>query len=192
MTQQVTAGVDDDTNAWLDQMSEDLGVSKADVIRRCIHAIRAHDDPHAVLEPYRNTTATVFDVRQDVRALEARVSTLEAEVTDTPDTEAAQRAAARPDEAENITAEWVADTADWTVAESAETDAKNQALADAYEQLRDAGSMTTPELVDVYHDYDLSVAESTFRREVLSVLNTLPHVTKPGSGQSTWHYTGDE
>lgn len=192
MTQQVTAAVEDDTNDWLDEMGDDLGASKADIIRRCIHAIRAHDDPHAVLEPYRNTTATVFDVREDVRALEARVSALEDGATHPGRDAGAQRGAARPDAGENITSDWVAETADWSVAESAETPAKNQALADAYQQLRDADSLTTPELVDVYHHHDLSVAESTFRREVLTVLDTLPHVTKPGSGQSTWHYTDDE
>lgn len=190
MAPQASATVNDEEYDWINQLADDLDISNSKVVARCVRAVKATDNPHEVLEPWREAELTPMELQAELQELRARVAALEddREEIHTPAPGRSQRAAARPDAAENITADWVAETADWSVAESAETDAKNEALADAYEQLRDAGSMDTPQLVDVYHDYDLSVAESTFRREVLSVLNTLPHVTKPGSGQSTWHY----
>jgi len=195
MGTQIYGTVDDDTADWIDGMADDLDISSSKVVARCIRAVRNTDNPHEVLEPWREAELTPMELQAELQQLRARVAALEdnhGEI-DPRNTASAQRAAARRDTDTSIDGEWVSEQGDWTVAESAETDAKNQALADAYQQLRNSGQLATSDLVDVYHDHDdIGVAESTFRREVLTVLATLPHVTKPGSGQSTWHYTDDE
>jgi hypothetical protein len=190
MSQQVTCTVDDALKDWLQTMSQDLGISEAEVQRRCLRSIRSHDDPHTVLQPYADKSVTAYDLRDELQALRERVQKLEDNTQDTVETPAVQDAAARPHSDQSVNADWVSEHGDWSAAESAETPAKNVALADAYKRIQDAGQLDSSDVKAVYDDHDLDVARSTWAREVLSVLRTLPGIQGPEPGQSTWTYSG--
>lgn len=194
MGRQVTATVSDDDHDWINQLADDLDISNSKLVARCIRAVRNTENPHEVLEPWREAELTPMQLQAELQQLRARVAALEdsrGEI-DPRGTRGPQTPAARRNNETSPSGEWVSQHADWSTAESAETPAKNDALADAYQRLQDEGSLTTPALVDVYDDHDLTIAQSTWRGEVLKVLATLPHVTSPGTGQSTWHYNDEE
>ncbi|MFB6188363.1 MAG: hypothetical protein ABEI57_00625 [Halapricum sp.] len=172
-------------------MSRDLGVSEAEIQRRCLRAVRDHDDPHSVLQPFAEEDVTVVDVRDELAALRERVAALEDDTTHSPEKESADAPRARSHSPETIDAEWVSEHGDWTAAESAETPAKNAALADAYQRIQTSGELPTSTVIDVYDDHDLDVAKSTWRGEVLTVLGTLPHIKAPERGQSKWEYVDE-
>lgn len=192
MSQQITCTVDDSLKDWLEAMSDDLGISEAEVQRRCFRVVRQDDEPRSVLQPFNNEGVSEADIREELDAIRERVSALEDDGQDGTSDESAQRAAARSHNAESVDADWVSEHGDWNVGEHAETPTRNEAIADAYQRLRDAGSLETSDLLEVHADHDLDYAESTYRKGTLNVLATLPHVSKPRSGQSTWHYTDDE
>lgn len=192
MSQQVTTTVDGDVKTWLETMKDDLGVSEAEVMRRCLRAVQTHDDPHGVLQPFDSTTVSPWELREELRALQQRVSRLEDDPQDSPRKESAHAPRERSHDAESIDADWVSQRGDWSDVEASETEARNRALADAYNRLRDAGELQSSAIVDVYDDHDLSVKKSHWKGEIRDVLRTLPGVDAPGKGQSTYHFRLDE
>lgn len=191
MSQQVTATVADDIDDWLETISDELGVSKSKAQSRCFRAVRDHDNPREVLQPYSESSVDASTYREDIRALRERVDALEDMVGDASETDGSQRAAASALGDDSINGDWVSEHGDWSVAESAETDAKNDALADAYQRIKSAGELSSSDIVDVHDDHDLGVAKSTWRREVLGVLGSLPGIKPPARGESTWQYVDE-
>jgi hypothetical protein len=193
MGQQITTTVDDEIKEWVESMNEDLGLnSEAEVQRRCLRAVRAHDDPHSVLSAIDDTDVTAYDVREEIQALRERVSALEDNTQDTVETPAAQNAAGRPHSDQRVDGDWVSEHGDWEKPQAAETDARNRALADAYNRLHDAGELQSSAVIDVYDDHDLTAEKSHWKGEIRKVLATLPGVDEPSKGQSTYHFRLEE